>query len=791
MAIYESIKKSKTASAKPITKLDVSGTVYHNVSDGFHKSLSFLKAPDMSTIESSPSFQQTVRDFNHIMKIVQNGEKIPTIKVHESIEILYSVRRNVNDLHSITAAHFINGGSTGLRHFHHLLSALIENVNNSSLSELNDIWAMILYKGHNKNKESARSYRTISTCPLLAKCLDIYVGRRYYSCWQNVQAPTQFQGEASSHELASLLLTETIQHSLYLYKKPIFVLLLDAKSAFDVVLRQNAIVNAYLAGTQDQGLIYLNNRLEYRRTFPQWSTTLMGPIQDKRGLEQGAVNSDRLYKLGNNAQLKEAQESGLGIDLYGSNVASIGQADDCALVSDSLVKLACLLYLTNLHCTREHVELVPEKTKLLVWSPSSQRFKTNLFELGCPISIDGKAISFADSADHVGVRRSVEGGNMPHVIDRIAAHKRALAAILGSGAARHHNARPSASIHLEKVYASPVLFSGMASLVLNEKEINTLARHHKESLRKLQKLPPNTPECVVYFLAGCLPATGILHLRMLGLLGMISRSKSSSILQQIGRGALLSIPCNKKSWFTKMRSICQIYNLKDPLLVLQDPPSKETWKGRCKSAVISFWEQKLRSQAALLPSLAYFRPEFMSLTKAHPIWNMTENDYEVKKATTVCEMLSGRYNTDYHVRYWSRLNPSGLCQLCLAANHARESLDQTNSEFNVPLGTLEHLLLVCPQLQETRDTCKQLWISHTEDKPQIRDIFLPTATPFNLSLWSPKMELLLDPTSCPNVIDASQKYGIGILSSILYLSRTWCYSHHVRRRKHLKLLNII
>ena len=63
---------------------------------------------------------------------------------------------------------------------------------------------------------------------------------------------------------------------------------------------------------------------------------------------------------------------------------------------------------------------------------------------------------------------------MPHVIDRIAAHKRALAAILGSGAARHHNARPSASIHLEKVYASPVLFSGMASLVLNEKEINTL-----------------------------------------------------------------------------------------------------------------------------------------------------------------------------------------------------------------------------------------------------------------------------------------------------------------------------
>jgi hypothetical protein len=75
------------------------------------------------------------------------------------------------------------------------------------------------------------------------------------------------------------------------------------------------MVAAFQAGTKDQGLLYQDKRMENRRTFLQWGTTIMGPILDKRGVEQGPVNSDRIYKLGNNSQLLEAQSSGLGVDL--------------------------------------------------------------------------------------------------------------------------------------------------------------------------------------------------------------------------------------------------------------------------------------------------------------------------------------------------------------------------------------------------------------------------------------------------------------------------------------------
>ena len=268
--VHKTIRKEKAATSGDISNLKVGHKTFtgNNICDGFFESLSGLKEPDMSIVTDTPSYMDTIRDYKHVMELAKSGAAIPAIELYESVELLYSVRQEVNDLFSITAAHFINAGAAGLRHFHLLMSSLISNINNASLSELNDIWAMILYKGHNKDKESDRSYRTISTCPLLAKCLDMYIGQRYYADWRQAQAPTQYQGEGSSHELAALLLTDVIQHSLHHTRGPVLALFLDAKSAFDVVVRQNAIVAAYQAGTKDHGLLYLDTRMANRRTFP-------------------------------------------------------------------------------------------------------------------------------------------------------------------------------------------------------------------------------------------------------------------------------------------------------------------------------------------------------------------------------------------------------------------------------------------------------------------------------------------------------------------------------------------
>ena len=119
-----------------------------------------------------------------------------------------------------------------------------------------------MFKGHKKDKTSDRSYRTISTCPVVAKALDLYIRELFIDEWNLDKAETQYQGEGSSHELAALLLTEVIQYSLYTAKEPVFVIYLDAKLAFDVVSPKRT--------SHGHSLLYLNNRLDNRETFVEW-----------------------------------------------------------------------------------------------------------------------------------------------------------------------------------------------------------------------------------------------------------------------------------------------------------------------------------------------------------------------------------------------------------------------------------------------------------------------------------------------------------------------------------------
>jgi hypothetical protein len=341
----------------------------------------------MSSIHSTQHFQNTLSDYKNIIKICESSGDIPVISYKQATEILLSLRCEVNDFYSMTPNHFINAGKAGFEHFYFLLCSLIKNINLASLEELNTVWACILYKGHGKDKNSDRSYRTISTCPLLAKALDTYVGQLYGQGWAEVQAPTQFQGTGSSHELAALLLTEAIQYSLYTAKRPVFVLLLDAKSAFDKVVRECAIRNAYLAGTTDKALLYIDSRLANRKTFVEWDKELMGPILDKLGVEQGGKNSGEIYKLCNNVQLSTAQNSGLGLAMGDVMVSAVGQADDTALLSDCLIKLYGLLYLAVEYCKQYHVELVPEKTKLLAFAPKAQSSCVEIQKISNPLSL--------------------------------------------------------------------------------------------------------------------------------------------------------------------------------------------------------------------------------------------------------------------------------------------------------------------------------------------------------------------------------------------------------------------
>ena len=209
-----------------------------------------------------------------------------------------------------------------------MLNLLISNINLSSLPEINSTWSFIIYKSHGKPRNSSRSYRLISTCPIIAKGLDKWVSTLKNEDWNKVKAQTQFMCKSSSHELAILLLTEVTRYSVMSLKKPIFCLYLDKKSAYDVV-RSEDVVSAALAASggpseADQSLVYIAKRLQNRLTYIEYDKTIMSPIFDTRGLEQGGILSSSEFQLVGNKELSTANDSALGITIGKIHIASDG-----------------------------------------------------------------------------------------------------------------------------------------------------------------------------------------------------------------------------------------------------------------------------------------------------------------------------------------------------------------------------------------------------------------------------------------------------------------------------------
>ena len=138
------------------------------------------------------------------------------------------------------------------------------------------------------------------------------------------------------------------------------------------------------------------------------------------------------------------------------------------------------------------------------------------------------------------------------------------------------------------------------------------------------------------------------------------------------------------------------------------------------------------------------------------------NSYEVCKAIIQARMLSGRYRTDQFLRHFTEND--GSCTLC-----------NTND-----FGSIEHLLILCPALTDTRNGL----LKKLNESPTLTQT---TKTIIVQSFHSvdSSTQMMLDPSTTPEVISATQLEGPSILEEVFRFSRSWCYSLH---KTQLKLL---
>ena len=292
-----------------------------------------------------------------------------------------------------------------------------------------------------------------------------------------------------------------------------------------------------------------------------------------------------------------------------------------------------------------------------------------------------------------------------------------------------------------------------------------ISQHYKVHLGRLLKLHQATPAPVVFMIAGCLPLRAQLHLKILSIFGHLCRLRArDNILVVLANNFYSSATYNPKSWFGLVRKLCLQYGLPHPSEWLSYQPSKNQVKRITKSAVLQFWLDKLRNQAATLPSLQYLITEYLGLTRCHAIfWTCGSSPWELEKATTQARFLSGRYRVEALSGHWVPWNKDGMCTLpeCWRTERAHK-------------GTLESLLLSCPSLSPTRDSLLEFQSNFFLTHPDL----LPLVTE---CLLSDPVQFWVDCSTLSAVIRAVQESGVNVLSKLFKLTRNYCHSIHKKR----------
>ena len=129
--------------------------------------------------------------------------------------------------------------------------------------------------------------------------------------------------------------------------------------------------------------------------------------------------------------------------------------------------------------------------------------------------------------------------------------------------------------------------------------------------------------------------------------------------------------------------------------------------------------------------------------------------------------LSGRARVETLTKHWDPSNKEGLCPLC--------------REITPSLGTMEHLFLSggCPALVDARLQMLSFIQAYMVPRPYL--------LPFMKSYWgvsdSLTMQLLLDCSILPEVIQATQEASHPVMSDLFYLTRTFITKLHYTKQR--------
>ena len=610
---------------------------------------------------------------NCIQEVIQectdSPQQFSDLDVEKAIDCLNN--KKSPDEFGLTAEHLKNAKTTIAPALRSIFNNILQHRKVPS-SFKSGILTPVLKK--DKDPTMMSNYRAITVTALIGKVFEYTFLHKL-----NLKSKSDLQfgfTEGLSPIMSSLIISEA-RYENKKVSENFYMTILDVKSAFDVV--QHDILMDKL-WNQDLHPVYwkiLTELYDGLSSKVKWLDGYSSPFNIKQGVRQGGILSTHLYKIFVQDLLEELEQKAIGYQLGNIYVGTPTCADDIAFISNNRYEMQLMLNVLNRYAKEHHYSIHPTKTQIIDCSKNKSNYRWTL---------DGNIVQIAESGVHLGLIRSENNESSINIQERIQTARRTRYALMGSGVHGTNGIDPPTSYQIYRTYVIPRLIYGLEVLPLTKGNIDQLEKFHRKNLRQIQSLPERTSNSAALLLLGALPIEAEIHKRSLSLLFSLITCDNGKIQDILNRQVSTNFD-NKKSYFSRMVDVLEMYELPSIIQLQNNIPKKESWKKDIKERLSKFWTKKLMYDARNKSSLKFMSVDTMEMGKTHLVWNLRHQPrLEHRKAIVKARVMTGTYifQTDKHK--FTHYNVEPICQLCCRDNE-----------------DVIHFLTTCPVLSLIRE----------------------------------------------------------------------------------------